>query len=389
VAFARGGLRVAVASGPACVPPPAPTLPGFAEIFAAHPVATLVLDGEGAIVHANIAAEHLLNLSERAMRRRPLDAVIVPPAGYAARRPGHGFATFDAEVMLVRGGRFRADFAEAVISEPSGWRIVTLNAVSVARRGGQGSDRPGGTRAAVGAAAMLAHEIKNPLSGIRGAAQLLASADPAAPGLDAAGPGMTAELTCLITSEVDRIAALIDRMQDFTDTRPPNLQRTNIYPLLSHARQVAIAGFARDMPIEERFDPSLPDVMLDRDAFLQVMINLLKNAAEAVTMIAAPRITLATAYRHGVSFSLAPGKPRVPLPIEIIVADNGPGAPADLADHLFEPFVSGKRDGRGLGLPLVEKLLGDMGGIVQYAREGDPEHTVFRVLLPRAPEPRP
>jgi two-component system nitrogen regulation sensor histidine kinase GlnL len=191
------------------------------------------------------------------------------------------------------------------------------------------------------------------------------------------------ELTTLITTEVDRIAALIDRMQDFTDTRPLKVKPENIYPLLAHARRVAVAGFARDVAIEERFDPSLPPVMVDRDAFLQIVLNLLKNASEAIRGTEGPTIILSTAYRHGMSVSTGPGKPRLPLPIELCVMDSGPGAPADIADHLFDAFVSGKPEGQGLGLALVDKLVRDMGGIVQYAREGVPEATVFRVLLPR------
>src|SRR6202008_2039074 len=120
-------------------------------------------------------------------------------------------------------------------------------------------------------------------------------------------------LTGLITTEVDRIAALIDRMQDFTDTRPLTLAPMNVYPLLDHARRVALAGFARGMVIEERFDPSLPPVMVEPDASQQVMLNLLKNAAEALTGVAQPRITLSTAYRHGMSVSAGPRRPRQPL----------------------------------------------------------------------------
>ena len=193
------------------------------------------------------------------------------------------------------------------------------------------------------------------------------------------------ELTTLITTEVDRIAALIDRMQDFTDTRPLDADAEQH---LSAARSCPPrrAGRlrARHVSIEERFDPSLPPVLIDRDALLQVVLNLLKNAAEAMAGqadAAASRST--TAYRHGMAVSAAPGAPRQPLPIEICVIDNGPGAPADIADHLFDPFVSGKPEGQGLGLALVDKLVRDMGGIVQYAREGEPEMTVFRILLPQ------
>lgn len=348
--------------------------PDFRELFAALPVAVLVLDPDGRIAHANAACELLLNHSERAMIGQPYDAVLLPPSDYVDRRDGHGFAAFDTEIEAVRGSRLRVDFVESQVPDHPGWRILMLHHAPASRRLAGGVERTAGARAAIGAAAMLGHEIKNPLSGIRGAAQLLAS-----------GADGQAELTQLITTEVDRIAALIDRMQDFTDTRPLKVEPTNLYPLLDHARRVALAGFARGIQIEERFDPSLPPVMIDADAFLQVLLNLLKNAAEAVLpTVADPRITLSTAYRAGMSVSAGPGRPRQPLPIEILVIDNGPGAPEDIAEHLFEPFVSGKPEGKGLGLPLVEKLVRDMGGLVQYARQGDPEETVFRILLPRA-----
>ncbi len=347
--------------------------PLFAELLAALPVAVLLVDPAGRIGYANSEAELLLNISERAMQGHRLDHVMVPPAGYGDRRAGLGFAVYDSVVETTRGGRVRIDFIEAMIADHPGWRIITLHNGAASRRLGQ-ADRAA-ARSAVGAAAMLAQEIKNPLSGIRGAAQLLANS---ASGDDAA------ELTTLIVTEVDRIAALIDRMQDFTDTRPLSLGAHNVYPMLDHARRVALAGFARGMTIEERFDPSLPAVMVDPDALMQVMINLLKNAREATLRQADARIKLTTAYRHGMAVPATPGKPRQRLPIELCVIDNGPGAPADIADHLFDPFVSGKPEGQGLGLALVEKLVRDMGGIVQYAREGTPEQTVFRILLPAA-----
>ncbi|PXA88933.1 two-component sensor histidine kinase [Nostoc sp. 3335mG] len=367
MAFARGRL---IRKKPAPVPGP-----GFGDLFAALPVAVLVIDPDGRIAHANAACELLLNHSETAMAGQPYDTVLLPPDDYADRRDGHGFAAYDVEVETIRGQRIRVDFVETPVADHPGWRIVTLH--HAPRRTGHGADRAAGARAAVGAAAMLAHEIKNPLSGIRGAAQLLGM-----------GGGDNPELTGLITTEVDRIVALIDRMQDFTDTRPLKLAPTNVYPLLDHARRVALTGFARGMVVEERFDPSLPGVLIDPDAFLQVLLNLLKNAAEALSGLAQPRIILGTAYRHGMSASTGQGRPRQPLPIEISVTDNGPGAPPDIAEHLFEPFVSGKPEGKGLGLPLVEKLVSDMGGIIQYARErtGHSESTVFRILLPRAPK---
>jgi two-component system nitrogen regulation sensor histidine kinase GlnL len=341
--------------------------PAFADLLAALPVAVIVVDPDDRIAHANALAEHLLNLSERLMVGQPLAAILPPPDG-AGVRDGHGFAIYDTEIATARGLRIRVDFVEAQVPDYAGWRTITLHGAASSRRLGHSVDRTAGSRAAVGAAAMLAHEIKNPLSGIRGAAQLL-------------GAG---ELTRLIVTEVDRIAALIDRMQEFGDTRRLPVAGQNIYPLLDHARNVALAGFARGIVIEERFDPSLPPASINRDALLQVVINLLKNASEAVHTVRNPRIVLTTAYRHGLAVSVAPGRPRRPLPIEICVVDNGPGAPADIAEHIFDPFVSGRPEGQGLGLALVDKLVRDMDGVVQYDREGSPEATVFRVLLPRA-----
>uniref|UniRef100_UPI0025F1DB8C two-component system sensor histidine kinase NtrB n=1 Tax=uncultured Sphingomonas sp. TaxID=158754 RepID=UPI0025F1DB8C len=178
--------------------------------------------------------------------------------------------------------------------------------------------------------------------------------------------------------------ALIDRMEDFTDTRPRETEPINIYPLLAHARDVALAGFARGITVEERYDPSLPLALGNHDALLQVMLNLLKNAAAALGQIGERRITLATAYRHGITVLAKDGESRVALPIEICVIDSGPGAPDDIAEHLFDPFVSSRPEGKGLGLALVDKLIRDMGGLVQYSREGTPNATVFRILLPRA-----
>jgi two-component system nitrogen regulation sensor histidine kinase GlnL len=354
------------------VKPPEPVAaswPSADELLAALPVAVLAVSPEGRVVRANAEAEQLLNLSERSMAGQPLEATLAPPI--RALQDGQGLAAFDTDVETSRAGRLRLDYLEAPLADRPGWRTITLHHAASSRRIGVTADRAAGARAAVGAAAMLAHEIKNPLSGIRGAAQLLA------------GSGSDDELTQLIITEVDRIAALIDRMQDFTDTRPLQPTAENIYPLLTHARRVALTGFARDVVIEERFDPSLPPVLIDRDAFLQVVLNLLKNAWEAVRGLESPRIVLTTAYRHGVAVRGTSEAPRLPLPIELCVADNGPGAPVEIVDHLFDPFVSGKPEGQGLGLTLVDKLVRDMGGIVQYAREGEPAMTVFRILLPR------
>ena len=335
--------------------------PGFDAVFAGLPVAVIVVDPADRVAHANTLAEELLNRSERVMRGRPLGSILPPPVE-GRSRDGQPFAAYDTEIETAPGSRLRIDFAEAAIVGHPGWRTITLHPLPARHHASSGS-----ARTATGAAAMLAHEIRNPLSGIRGAAQLIG----------------TGELPDLIVREVDRIAALIDRMQAFGDERPLPLSAENIYPLIDHARRLALAGPARSITIEERFDPSLPMARINADALLQVLINLINNAVQALGGVADPRIVLTTAFRHGMAVRTMPGGDKVALPIEIAVVDNGPGAPADLADHLFEPFVSGRPEGQGLGLALVEKLVRDMGGIVRYAREGSPALTVFRVLLPR------
>ncbi|MEH3037035.1 MAG: ATP-binding protein [Sphingomonas adhaesiva] len=345
--------------------------PDEAELLAALPVALLVVDPDDRVARANGECETLLNLSERAMLGQPVQTILNLPEP-AQRREGHAFAVFDTEMVTPRGVRIRVDLIETEVVDHPGWRTITLHNAAASRRLGISSERAAAARSAVGAAAMLAHEIKNPLSSIRGAAQLIA--DGAA----------QEELTRLMIAEVDRIAALIDHMQDFTDTRPRAVEPLNIYPLLAHARGVALAGFARGITIEERYDPSLPQAMGNGDALLQIILNLLKNAAAALGDRGERKITLATAYRHGITVPAGKDGARVALPIEICVIDTGPGAPDDIAEHLFDPFVSSRPEGKGLGLALVDKLIRDMGGIVQYAREGRPHQTVFRLLLRRA-----
>jgi two-component system, NtrC family, nitrogen regulation sensor histidine kinase GlnL len=193
-----------------------------------------------------------------------------------------------------------------------------------------------------------------------------------------------AAMTRLIRSEVDRVTALIDRMEGFTDDRRLELSAQNIHAIIDHCRAIAVQGFAAAIPIQEEYDPSLPAVLAHRDSLVQVIINLMKNACEALAGHAEPMIQLTTRYRHGVSLSQGEGRERRALPIEFCIIDNGPGVPVALADQIFEPFVSGRKSGTGLGLALTDKLVRDMGGIIQYAREGDPPRTIFRLLLQRA-----
>lgn len=350
---------------------------GPAELLAGLAVPAVLVAPDGRLSMANIAAETFLNASQQALAERGWAAAFgrntaVEALVRRARSDGGGCAAYDLALVFPAGRTARADVLVAPVGDLLDWLTVAFQTRSVATMVDRKVHQQGAARSAIGVAAMLAHEIKNPLSGIRGAAQLLAT------GADAEAR----ELTDLIVAEVDRVAKLVDRMESFTDTRPQRLRPENIHEVLGHVRKLALQGFGAGIAIRERYDPSLPLVAADRDALVQVVLNLLKNAVEAVDVDG--EIIIATAYRAGLKVRPDGGGAPVSLPIEVRIIDNGPGIDADLVDHVFEPFVTSKRGGSGLGLALVAKIVADHGGVVEYERAGDPERTVFRVLLPVA-----
>jgi two-component system, NtrC family, nitrogen regulation sensor histidine kinase GlnL len=346
--------------------------PGAQDILNAIPVALILTGQDHSIAEVNAAAETVLNMSASSLVGKKLLAVMTPPPRFGDA-DGLAFAAYDIDLPTKRGGLVRADFHATPFAEHPGWQLIAL-ANARDPQHGRRLDQPDRGRTAMAIAATLAHEIKNPLSGIRGAAQLL----------DGRVPEPDAAMTRLIRSEVDRVTALIDRMEGFTDDRRLELSAQNIHAIIDHCRAIAVQGFAAAIPIQEEYDPSLPAVLAHRDSLVQVIINLMKNACEALAGHAEPMIQLTTRYRHGVSLSQGEGRERRALPIEFCIIDNGPGVPDALADQIFEPFVSGRKSGTGLGLALTDKLVRDMGGIIQYAREGDPPRTIFRLLLQRA-----
>lgn len=224
------------------------------------------------------------------------------------------------------------------------------------------------TRAAGVMAAMMAHEVKNPLSSIRGAAQLLQSSVPEA----------ERTLANLICNESLRIRDLLDQVEIFSDERAPELSALNIHEVLQYSMRVAAAGLAAHVKFIERYDPSLPPVFSHRDLLVQVFLNIIKNASEALTHVENPTITLSTSYQLGLKMT------EKKLPITVNITDNGQGIPEDIRKKLFEPLVSSKAKGRGLGLAVVAKIASDLGIIVECDDPPTQQGASFTIHLPCA-----
>ncbi|QDG77766.1 nitrogen regulation protein NR(II) [Labrenzia sp. PHM005] len=339
-----------------------------------HPV--LLVAPDGVIESANMAAEFFMRSSISVLRRHPISEFI--PFGSP-------LLTLIDQVR-ERGApvnEYKVDIGSPKIGAP---KVVDINAAPVSNRPGavvlmfqertmaEKIDRQltsrGAARTVTGLAAMLAHEIKNPLSGIRGAAQLL---EQSAPDEDRA-------LTRLIMDETDRIVKLVDRMEVFSDERPIEREPVNIHIVLDHVKRLSDSGFARGKRIMENYDPSLPAVYANKDQLIQVFLNLIKNASEAIGDDPDGEIRVSTAFRPGVRLSVPGTEDMVSLPLEFCVQDNGPGVPEDLLPHLFEPFITTKTNGSGLGLALVAKIIGDHGGVIEC--DSQRGKTVFRILMP-------
>ncbi|HMR30473.1 MAG TPA: ATP-binding protein [Geminicoccaceae bacterium] len=353
-----------------------PTPPDPAVLLANLPSAVLTLDSGLRIVSANPAGEQLLSTSINVLEGRPLQDFVAPHAKLIdlirqAQRAGSSISDYGVELALARGEVVSVDCHLTALVELPEHILVVLHPCSVARRLDQHLASRSSSRSTAALARTLAHEVKNPLSGIRGAAQLL---EPYVGDEDK-------PLVKLICDEADRIVQLVDRMEEFAETSTVDRSPVNIHQVLEHVRRIAEAGFARSHTIVEQYDPSLPSVDGDRDKLIQVFLNLIKNAAEA-TPAEGGQITLVTHYQHGIRMSLSNSRERLDLPIAVEIRDNGPGIDEDLREHLFEPFVTTKPKGSGLGLPLVAKIVGDHGGIVSYIH-GEPG-AVFRVRLPAA-----
>lgn len=342
-----------------------------------HPVVSIAADGM--IVDGNAAAEGFFQASIAVLRRHMLKELVPFGSPLLALvdqvRERHAPVNeYKVDLGTPRNGHERiVDIYVAPLAERPGDVVVMLQERTIADKMDRQLTHRGAARSVTALAAMLAHEIKNPLSGIRGAAQLL----------ETSVDDQDRTLTRLICDEADRIVKLVDRMEVFSDERPVEREPVNIHVVLEHVKKLSQSGFARHIRFVEEYDPSLPPVFGNRDQLVQIFLNLVKNAAEAIGEHATDgEILLSTAFRPGVRLTMPGTSSRVGLPLEVCVRDNGPGVPDDLMPHLFDPFVTTKSSGTGLGLALVAKIVGDHGGIVEC--DSQPRRTVFRILLPMA-----
>jgi two-component system, NtrC family, nitrogen regulation sensor histidine kinase GlnL len=361
-------------SHPLRIPAAAPEVHDTIVNALSHPI--VVVRANDTIGYVNPAAEQFFGSGAGTLIKQRLTEIV--PFGSPifalieqVRRDQAPVSEYQVDLGNPKLGRRNVDVQGSPLGDGS--IALMLQERSIAHKMDRQLTSRGAARSVTAMAAVLAHEIKNPLAGIRGAAQLIEQN---------AAPSDRA-LTRLICDEADRIVKLVDRMEAFSDNRPIDRNSVNIHQVLDHVKKIAAASFARGTRLVEVYDPSLPAVPGDRDQLVQVFLNLMKNAADAIASGPEPgsgEIQLTTAYRPGVRLSLPGSGTRVGLPLEVCVRDNGSGVAPELMANMFDPFVTTKRNGTGLGLALVAKIVGDHGGVIEC--ESQPRRTVFRVLLP-------
>ncbi len=356
-------------------------MPDSMAILSALAVPVLVLAYDNTFRFVNQAAEQFLGLSSSQLLAMRMSDLLTPDSPLFAllAQVRDADVTISDHAMSFDSPRLRKHSITvqgSPLHEESGCVVLVMQDASAARTLDRQLTFRSAARSVTGMAAILAHEVKNPLSGIRGAAQLL----------EASVSEADQELTVLIREEADRIRDLVERMEIFGE-KPIERGPVNIHRVLERVRLLAQAGFAARIPVREIYDPSLPSVFGNRDQLVQVILNLVKNAAEAIASggsLANGEIILITAYQHGMRLAISGTDQRMHLPLVVTVRDNGPGIPDDIMPHLFDPFVTSKPTGSGLGLALVAKIISDHGGLVEV--DSRPGRTEFRLHLPMLPD---
>lgn len=352
-------------------------------LLAALPHPILVIAEDSRIVYANASAEAFFSTGLAMLKRGTINDVIAfgsPLISLIEQVQATG-STVNEYGVELSAPRFAVpklvDVHAGPLPDQSGLTVLMLQQRTMAHMIERQLTHRAAARSVSGMAAVLAHEIKNPLSGIRGAAQLL----------EQNTSDEDRALTQLICTETERIRNLVDRMEVFGDERPLIKEPVNIHDILDHVRRLSQTGFGRESRFIEEFDPSLPPIPANRDKLIQAFLNLVKNAVEAIGERGNEgRIIMQTSFRPGVRLTVPGSKLRISLPLMIQIEDNGNGVPDHIKPHLFDPFVTTKRSGTGLGLALVAKIINDHGGIIEC--ESEPKRTIFRVLLPMQDRPR-
>ena len=357
-------------------PPPLPPPLDPSMVLNALRAAVIAVDRDFTIRHVNSAAEQMFATGAHYLLGHSLASILPPDSQLLtlvtlAYERSVNVCEHGIVVDTPRTGRRELSVTASLVAESPDYVVLSLVEQSIAARMSAILPSRNAARSAAAMSAMLAHEVKNPLSGIRGAAQLL----------EAGSSEPDQVLTRLIIDETDRIVSLLDRMEVFSVTHPLQTEPINIHTVLEHVIRLAESGFARHVRIRKNFDPSLPPVPANRDMLIQVFLNLIKNAAEAVGQDGG-EVVVSTAYLMGFRMSSPLSGEVRNLPLAVSIQDNGPGVPAELLPHLFDAFVTTKASGSGLGLALAAKIIDDHGGIIEC--ESQPRRTMFRVLFPMA-----
>ncbi len=345
------------------------------NIWTSIPVPAILLDGQDLICEINPAAEGFLNASNKSIKGSPVfDRIMVDAPLEESFHRAKTLRTplFVNDVDVGTGDRapLQCNLKFAPVVGTDDHMILMIAPRELAGRMTQTQTVKSAAKSAIGMAEMLAHEIKNPLAGITGAAQLLSM------GLEPSD----LELTDLIVEETRRIVKLLEQVEQFGNLREPVRCEVNIHDILDRARRSALLGFGAHMAIVEDYDPSLPAAYGDSDQLLQVLLNLIKNASEASPH--GGTIRLRTFYEHSFRLRRSDGSGQA-LPLQIEIIDGGPGLPEEIKNDVFDPFVSGRENGTGLGLALASKIISDHNGWISV--NSVPGRTVFRISLPLVP----